>query len=74
MNPLEIPLLIAQTQTSPPADPLINNTGQDLIYIGVGGIAIMLVLIVGLLSRRVVKAILLALVLSVVLIILLTVT
>ncbi|MGA9378382.1 MAG: hypothetical protein WBV73_06390 [Phormidium sp.] len=74
MNPLEILLSIAQTQTSPPADPLINTTGQDLIYIGVAGIAIMLVLIVGVLSRRLVKAILLALVLSAVLIILLTIT
>ncbi|MFB2891779.1 hypothetical protein ACE1CI_02430 [Aerosakkonemataceae cyanobacterium BLCC-F50] len=74
MNQLEIHLLIAQAQTSQPADPLINSTGQDLIYIGVAGIAIMLVLIVGVLSRRVAKAILIALMLSVLLIILLTVT
>ncbi|MBE9224859.1 hypothetical protein IQ264_05180 [Phormidium sp. LEGE 05292] len=73
MNQLEIPLLIAQAQTSQPVDPLINRSDQHLIYLGVGGIIIMLVLIVGLLSRRVATAIMVALVLSAVLIILLTV-
>jgi len=73
MNQLEIALLIAQAQTTQPVDPLINRSGQHLIYLGVGGIAIMLILIVGLLSRRVATAIMVGLVLSAVLIILLTV-
>lgn len=66
-------LYMLQTQSSQPTNPLINTPGQHLIYIGLGGLAITLVLIVGILNRRVAAAIVGSLVLAAVIIFLLMV-
>jgi hypothetical protein len=71
MTPLELSTLIAQVQSAQPANPLIDRSGQHLIYIGVGSIAILLTIIVGLFSRRVAEAVIFSLVLAGVLILLL---
>lgn len=65
---------IAQTQTQPPPsnNPLINQSGQDIIYLGIGLMAIVVVLIIGLLSRKLEYAIVLSLILAAVIIFLVT--
>jgi hypothetical protein len=68
INQSESPL---PTQTQqPPSNPLIDTSGQHLIYIGAGSIAILITLIIGLFSRRFIEALLFSLCLSVVLILL----
>ncbi|EKQ67015.1 hypothetical protein OsccyDRAFT_4834 [Leptolyngbyaceae cyanobacterium JSC-12] len=66
MPSIELPSLIVQLQQSQQGNPLLNRVGERLIYIGVSLIAIVLVMIVGLLNRRLDIAILLSLLLSVV--------
>lgn len=61
--------LAQQAQSSqPPADPLINQGGEDIIYLGVGLLAVVLVLIAGILSRRIEVAVILSLVIAAVMI------
>lgn len=64
MNRSESLLFIAQAQQPQLANPLINTSGQDLIYIGVGSMAVLLALIIGLISDRLSAAILFSLGLS----------
>jgi hypothetical protein len=67
--------VIAQTpQPTPPADPTVMQSGEDIIYIGIGLIAVTIVLIVGLLSRRLGAAIVFALILSFVIALLVVIT
>lgn len=73
MNQLEHLFLIAQTQPIQPAAPLIDRSAQHLIYIAVGGIVIVLAIIIGLFSRRLIEAIVFSLVLSAVVMILIMV-
>jgi hypothetical protein len=70
MYHLENSLVIAQTQPAQPADSSIDRSGEHLIYIGVGGIAVVLAIIVGLFSRRMIEAIIFSLVLSAIVIVL----
>ncbi len=63
MTPFDIST-IAQIQPAPPANPLIDKAGEHIIYIGVGLMAVVIVIIIGLLSRRLETAILFALALS----------
>jgi hypothetical protein len=62
--------VVAQTQTSQPSNPLISKSGEDAVYVGVGGFAIILALIIGAFSRRFMAAIFVSLVLSAVIILL----
>lgn len=67
--------VIAQASQTPlPADPAMIQSGEDVIYIGVGLIAVTIVLIVGLLSRRLGAAIIFALILSFVIALLVVIT
>lgn len=70
MSQLRILQLIAQVSVSQPTNPLINRSGEDWIYIGVGGLTILSILILGLLSRRIAAAISMSLALSTVIILL----
>jgi hypothetical protein len=63
-----------QTQQLPPLSPLINHRGEDVIYIGVGMLAIIIILIVGLLNRRLEYAIIFSILLAAVLILLIVLT
>lgn len=69
--------IIAQAQQPSPQSqlgtPLINQSGQDVIYLGMGLMAIVVILIIGMLSRRVEYAIVLSLILAAVIILLVTV-
>lgn len=66
--------VIAQIQQAQPANPLINQGGEDTIYIGVGLLAILVVLIVGIFSRRIGYAIGLSALLSLILILVVVMT
>ncbi len=70
MNSAHSAMLIAQTQQPQPSNPLINTSGEHLIYIGLGSMAILLTLIVGLFSRRFAAAVMFSLFLSVIIIVL----
>ncbi|HIK56981.1 MAG TPA: hypothetical protein IGS37_17680 [Synechococcales cyanobacterium M55_K2018_004] len=62
---LRTTLYIAQAQSSQSQEPsMIDQSGEDLIYVGLGGLAIALVLIVGIFSRRFAETIIAAVVLS----------
>ncbi len=75
MTPLTGFSVIAQTsQPDPPADPTLVQSGEDIIYIGVGLIAVTVIIIVGLLSRRLGAAIIFALILSFVIALLVVMT
>lgn len=67
---------IAQAQQSAQqsqlSNSLINQNGQDIIYLGVGLMAIVVILVIGLLSRRMEYAIVFSLILAAVIIILVT--
>jgi hypothetical protein len=56
---------IAQAQASDSAQPLINQGGEDLIYIGVGIMAVILILAIGAFNRNLEKALLFAILVSV---------
>jgi hypothetical protein len=70
MTAAEIGFNIAQVQQSQPANPLINQSGEDAIYLGVGLMAVVIILIIGILSRRVGVAIVFSLGVAAVLILL----
>ncbi|HEY9639633.1 MAG TPA: hypothetical protein V6C57_04075 [Coleofasciculaceae cyanobacterium] len=74
MMPFIVILTLAQVQQTPPSDPLIAHSGEDAIYIGLGFLAVILVLIVGLFSRRLELAVIFALILSIIIAILIIVT
>ncbi len=57
-----------------PTDPTMLQSGEDAIYIGIGLIALTVVLIIGLLSRRLGAAIVFALILSFVIALLVVMT
>jgi hypothetical protein len=60
--------LLQTPQASPPTVPtLIDTSGQDVIYIGVFLLLIVVVLIIGIMSRKVGVAVIFALLLSLVL-------
>ncbi len=63
MAPFDISI-IAQIQPAPPTNPLIDKVGEHIIYIGIGLMAVVIVIIIGLFSRRLEAAILFALALS----------
>ncbi|WP_088888885.1 hypothetical protein [Leptolyngbya ohadii] len=60
------------SQQSQLANPLINQNGQDIIYLGMGLMAIVVILVIGLLSRRMEYAIVFSLILAAVIIVLVT--
>jgi hypothetical protein len=62
------PKLLAQVQQPPMAPTLINPTGQHLVYIGVGLLAIAVIVVLGLVNRRLDVAILASLVVAAVII------
>jgi uncharacterized membrane protein len=64
---------ILQLPSPQPANPLINQQGEHIIYIGVFLIIVMAAVVVGILNQKVEQAIIFALLLSVVLIVLLMV-
>lgn len=70
MNLAQSAILVAQAQQAQPSNPLINNSGEHLIYIGLGSMAILLTLIVGLFSRRFAAAVMFSLFLSAIIIVL----
>lgn len=74
MKILEVPSPSPQPQELPPLPPLINQGGEDTIYIGVGILAVVVVLVIGLLSRRVEYAIIAAVIIAAVLILLAVIT
>jgi len=55
---------LAQVQHPSPAPTLINLTGQHLIYIGVGLLAIATIVVLGLVNRRLDVAILCSLIVA----------
>lgn len=61
---------LAQTQQAQAAPTLINFSGQHLVYIGVGLIAIAVVVILGLINRRFDVALVVALLISALIIVL----
>lgn len=74
MKILEIPSQNSQSQQLPPLPPLVNQGGEDTIYIGVGILAVVIVLVIGLLSRRVEYAIIAAVIITAILILLAVIT
>jgi hypothetical protein len=56
---------IAQAQSTDAGQPLINQGSEDLIYLGVGLMAIVLILGIGAFSRNLEKAILFAVLVSI---------
>jgi hypothetical protein len=56
---------------SPTTAPLVNSGAQDIIYIGIFGLAIALVIVIGAISRKIEYAIVFAAILSAILIALL---
>ncbi len=64
MLALETHRFLAQVQQPQPAPTLINLSGQHLVYIGVGMLAIAGVVVLGLVNRRLDMAILAALVIA----------
>ncbi|HEY9616849.1 MAG TPA: hypothetical protein V6C64_08415 [Microcoleaceae cyanobacterium] len=64
MPPADISVTAQPIQQTPLANPLIDQSGEDAIYVGVGVIAVAIVLMVGLLSHRLIHAIIFALMLS----------
>lgn len=74
MSSADIAVMNQHIQQTPPANPLIDQSGEDAIYVGIGMIAITIVLILGLLSRRLTYAILFALMLSAVLTLIVIIT
>ncbi len=62
--------LLAQTQSTQATGSLINLSGQHLVYIGVGLLAIAVVVVLGLLNRRFDFALVFALLISAVIIVL----
>ncbi|MGQ9870412.1 MAG: hypothetical protein ACUVQO_06375 [Leptodesmis sp.] len=61
---------LAQTQPAQAAPTLVNLSGQHLIYIGVGLMAIAIVIVLGLLNRRLDAALLFALLISAIIVVL----
>ncbi len=61
---------LAQTQPAQATGSLINLSGQHLIYIGVGLLAIAIVIVLGLLNRRLDAALVVALLISALIIVL----
>ncbi len=70
MLSLENHRLLAQTQSAQATGSLINLSGQHLVYIGVGLLAIAVVVVLGLLNRRFDFALVVALLISAVIIVL----
>lgn len=50
MDSLAFPQLVAQTQAPQSLNPLISNSGEDTVYVDVGGLAVALAVIFGALS------------------------
>jgi hypothetical protein len=73
MLSLESYEFLAQTQPAQATSSLINFSGQHLVYIGVGLLAIVIVFVLGLLNRRLDAALLFALLISAVIIVLILV-
>lgn len=64
MLSLETYGFLAQTQQAQTAPPLINLSGQHLVYVGVGLLAIATVFVLGIINRRFDFALLVALLIS----------
>ncbi len=65
---LDIAQVIAQAQQAQSSNPLINQRGEDAIYIGVGLLAIVAILTIGIISRRIEHAIVFSIIVAAVLI------
>lgn len=74
MRILYVALNIAQVQQAQSADPLINQGGEDTVYIGVGLLAITIILVLGIVNRRIEYAILFSVLLAIVLILIAVMT
>jgi hypothetical protein len=72
--PMHLSALVQTSQPSPLPDPNLVQSGEDVVYIGVGLIAVVVVIIVGVLSRRLGAAIIFALILSFVIALLVVIT
>jgi hypothetical protein len=66
MFPLEKHGFLAQVQQPPVAPTLVNTSGQHLVYLGVGLLAIAIVIVLGLVNRRLGAAIIASLIIAVV--------
>jgi hypothetical protein len=65
-------LPIAQSPTVPPNNtPLVNSGAQNIVYLGFFGLAIALVIVIGILSKKIEYALIFAAILSAILIALL---
>lgn len=68
MNLLNTAISIAQTQQAQQSDPLISHSGEDTVYIGVGLLAIVIIMTIGIVNRRIEYAIVFSVILAAVII------